>query len=44
MIINILRKLLTILSWHHKNNLELVKKKDRFIIPKIKKKLKKINF
>ena len=44
MISNILRKLLTILSWHHKNNLELVKKKDRFIIPKIKKKLKKINF
>ena len=41
MISNIIRKLLTFLSFFYSNNLEVIKKKDKFIIPEIKKKLNK---
>ena len=41
---NILRNLLAFLSFFYNNDLRLIKKKDHFIIPEIKEKLKKLTF
>ena len=39
---SILRNLLTFLSFFYNNDLKLIKKRDHFIIPEIKEKLKKL--
>ena len=41
---SILRNLLTFLSFFYNNDLKLIKKRDHFIIPEIKEKLKKLTF
>ena len=43
MIINLFRKLLVGLSFYYKNNLELVKKKDKIILKNIQSRLDKLS-
>ena len=43
MIINLFRKLLVSLSFFYKNNLELVKKKDKIILKNIQSRLDKLS-